>query len=544
MAIEVGQGSFSGTPGDASDAMVRATGSTTSRRERDRWADVVNVKDFGAACDGTTDDTAAVNAAIAEIAGTTKTGGTIIFPRATCRIDGQLVIPQNGASPPLAKPLRFIGSGVNMTGAAPPVVTNANGGTILDMRYAGTYGKILALGFGYLEIAGITFTDGSGGTLPWIYTTNTTLHIHNNAFFGSKTTTACDQDAIILGGAGPAYGTTTPTDGFQGYGTVIRDNYFNRVRRAIYGRAYANSIAIHGNTIWRNSGSNLAGGAAIEFDSGGVLVSCAANSLSGNLIELDGYVYGVKFTDRGSGNVLSGNGFWDQGGSWLADVYWGVSTNLNVVVGEATISDNAGAGQNAAFAGRSGVGNFGPKAPTTIGNVLNLYSPGAPRDQAFMAFWPRRATPGLRGAYFGFASDGTTTLTLQSELGDLSIGAPSGNGIKPTRPLILNRVDGGSPATGTVTFDANTYQQGLYRWSTAAGTWTVALSNGVLGQRVTITIMNTSGGAVNTIWGGGTTYKMAAWVEPANGFNRSITFQYFGSGVWYEMNRTTVDVPN
>ena len=57
---------------------VTATGSTTPRTLPDRFADVVNVKDFGAVGDGVTDDTAAFNAAIA-----TASGGTVYVPRGT-----------------------------------------------------------------------------------------------------------------------------------------------------------------------------------------------------------------------------------------------------------------------------------------------------------------------------------------------------------------------------------------------------------------------------------------------------------------------------
>lgn len=71
-------------------------------------------------------------------------------------------------------------------------------------------------------------------------------------------------------------------------------------------------------------------------------------------------------------------------------------------------------------------------------------------------------------------------------------------------------------------------------------------TNPTLSQVITVTIYNASGGALGTVtWDSGTGgYKLAgAWVSPANGFSRSVTFWYDGT-YWLEQSRTMADVPN
>lgn len=65
---------------DGSSNSATATGSTTSRLLANRFADVTNVKDFGAVGDGVTNDTAAVAAAYTYAK---STGGALFFPAGT-----------------------------------------------------------------------------------------------------------------------------------------------------------------------------------------------------------------------------------------------------------------------------------------------------------------------------------------------------------------------------------------------------------------------------------------------------------------------------
>jgi hypothetical protein len=75
-----------------------ATGTTTPRNLVTRFADVVNVKDFGAVGDGVADDTAAIQAAVNAVPATPEFigfGGSVIFPFGTYLISNQININKN-----------------------------------------------------------------------------------------------------------------------------------------------------------------------------------------------------------------------------------------------------------------------------------------------------------------------------------------------------------------------------------------------------------------------------------------------------------------
>ena len=76
---------------------VLATGSTTARTLENRFADVINVKDFGAKGDGVADDTAAIQAAFDSIPfnyGATGRG-SVYFPKGEYIITNTLFVKTN-----------------------------------------------------------------------------------------------------------------------------------------------------------------------------------------------------------------------------------------------------------------------------------------------------------------------------------------------------------------------------------------------------------------------------------------------------------------
>lgn len=277
----------------------------------------------------TTDATSAIQAAwdAAE-----AVGGVVMFKAGVYRVLGALSLARNALSPYDSGPTKWEGVGADKF--SPEVSTrDPSGGTILDLRYSTGPACIDLRGSGHWECEGITFwQNGTAHTNPYIQTTNTTIHVHDCTFFGhnTKLTTLCDQDAIILGGTTQTIGTGSDAP-FQGYGTVINNNHFQRIRRAVYGRTYCNGVVVRDNNIWHLCGSSVVSQvASIEFL--GVSSSyCTGNVIAGNLIEMSGYVYGIKLAGYCLGTSLVSNNFYDFNGSVLAPIRL-ESTAINNVV--------------------------------------------------------------------------------------------------------------------------------------------------------------------------------------------------------------------
>ena len=125
-----------------SDATVIATGSTAARSLASRFAEVVNVKDYGAVGDGNTDDTAAIQAAFNAILTAPLYSGRVIFPVGNYAVSSTLMHSPNNAS--YALELTGIAMGLDL--GSQLIWTGAPGGTLL--RVEGAMGTTIAhLGF-------------------------------------------------------------------------------------------------------------------------------------------------------------------------------------------------------------------------------------------------------------------------------------------------------------------------------------------------------------------------------------------------------------
>ena len=81
----------SGSGIDVSQSTVVSAGSTVSRKLTDRFADTVNVKDFGAVGDGVTDDTAAIQAALDSGNSITANGTFLLSSPLVATTAGQII---------------------------------------------------------------------------------------------------------------------------------------------------------------------------------------------------------------------------------------------------------------------------------------------------------------------------------------------------------------------------------------------------------------------------------------------------------------------
>lgn len=264
---------------------------------------------------------AKIIAAATAIQNGTVTASTILVPAGTFVCTTQLLFPNDGGSPPRQKSIKIVGAGAG--GLADNNGGTPNGGTVLDMQFSATTGKIDTRGLGKLEVTGITFKDSASDGTPFVFTTNTIISFHNNQFYGNCSVSP-KQDVFILGGSTNTIGGGA-TAAFQGYGTVITSNQADCIGRFALLDVFANAIQITTNHIFGNSGLTTGNGAAIELNPATSTIN--GNYIAGNLIEVFGYVYGINLVKSSSFNTIIGNSCFDHGASTVACINVGLSAS-------------------------------------------------------------------------------------------------------------------------------------------------------------------------------------------------------------------------
>jgi len=307
-----------------------------------------HIEDFGAAVGGFWDAAFAAAMTAAYLCGGIK---LMLLNEQVYALSGTFpTIPNNGETAPQTVPVILQGAGCHWSGRGKSVL----GSTVLDIRGASSYGKITLTSLGLFGLRDLTLTDttASGGAL--VYTTNATLDIQGCAFAGITSGINATQDAIICGGTLNVEGDDGVNDGFQGYGTVIQRNFFHNIRRAFYGRKFFNGAIVKDNTVWTTCGaSDNTPCFEIDGDPTNNLTKAIGNTVTGNLIEMVNYAYGVKIENSERGYYR--NTFFDKSAKSLAAYYLGYAAGSNRIdetytsTGMPIVSDNSQYKDNAIY---------------------------------------------------------------------------------------------------------------------------------------------------------------------------------------------------
>ena len=135
-------------PSDSSISYTSARTGSVARTLRSRLDDIISVKNFGAACDGTTDDTAAFQLAVNSV-----TSGTVeIFVPSTAKVTGTVTASTGTVC-------WWFGQGAAITG----------GGTLPFWSSTPTYNSSPNYGKRYSIWHGSTANPTTDGTIPGIY---------------------------------------------------------------------------------------------------------------------------------------------------------------------------------------------------------------------------------------------------------------------------------------------------------------------------------------------------------------------------------------
>lgn len=298
--------------GRATSATSASSGSGASYSE---IKGVYRVDQFGIS----PDSTAAKNSAKFKILLDTvvsKKGGTIVFGVGNYQFLKRWVLPYYVISGDYRFPKNYnmiiTGQGATNSGSYSTTIS----GTIVTFTtpvsgVGDTLAFIDTRGAGKLEMDRITFTTTQAGR-AFIHTTFTTLSVHDCGFIGASGGNAfgtnASNDGFQLGGISAIPDPDTLYNlFFQGYGTVIDNNFFNRIHTVVRYGTFCNNTVFSSNNVWNGCGGLRAMYAYSAFPA----QSIAGNVITNNLFEAH-YQYVMYFESMFQFNQISGNGFYDH----------------------------------------------------------------------------------------------------------------------------------------------------------------------------------------------------------------------------------------
>lgn len=531
--------------GDISLATVIASGSITARSLAERFGEIINVKDYGAVGDGVTDDAPAINAAIAVAAaaslGITPTAGNgiVFFPAGTYLVNSPIDLTNKfGVTLQGAGPNSFYGydSGTpgrttiyGNTGATAGVVDMVGGsrlklnglnisvmntatdsrftdpslvGIIMGRSTANHFAEMNELNNVRVNLEGVTSGFGRVG----LYNVGSEhLNIIRSSFKADHPSVFADSDV---------YGVVTAAGSFYETGiTMSASTIMLSVFTMLASTLNAGTILFGAQRLtffdcfWiQNGGSQIA--AAVQINDGAIL----------HPKKLAWYGMGIE---------------------QIAAAFE-INTDMSeLIIDHGQIQEPSGA--YVGLAGKT-ISNSHIQITQDSGTRRAVIGPADSSSTLKSSIVHLATSAGISGINIRSSillADDATASTVVPVLGSdyILLGSKGANVIGGRRAA--SRTE---PTYGvSIAIDASLGDEFDITATNGTAFTVTNPTNPADGQRITLTIRNTSGGALGTItWE--SKYKLAAWTSPATGTSRSIDFKYDGTN-WIEASRTPADVP-
>jgi hypothetical protein len=532
----------------------------------------LSVLDFGCKGDGATDDTTCIRNTIAAAVAASATGGStpyVYFPAPYIyRVTDQIVIGArfvseddvmgacdgNGTSctyyPLLAS---YSASGYATAVAAPLVSLIGQPGAIIWGNFTSGSGRKAILYYG--AIADWTTTNYGVGKISGL------IFVGNEAYVGGVFTPPSNPTNVASGVALPGTqhqvgvfipnGMTLTLDNLVfrelDVGLLATDHYWTSIR---------DSKALHCNNGF------------VTFNANATVMS---DLLAYNARQYGFRMSGQQWRATGINSEHSATDLYIPSGQYfnIDGVYFensvATDTNYGIILGksaDATIKQVFYGDLKNMYVNRTPAGGHSLFAHNSFKVIIqrsNLQSPNtvvmdsADSQVAFEESIFSVIANGNQTNAFAWDRDaGDLFLNAGRAGGDLWIGAGNRRLYDDGTGLHTNSVVYSDKAIGTarvvtnwaasVTIDASAGNLFEVPASSNIAHTVAAPTNPSTGQLITVRVKNTSGGALAAT-GWNAAFKMAAWVDPGNGFSASIDFVYDGTN-WVEKARGGTTVPN